>query len=1267
MALRVDQACMGFEAAWREGGRPRIQDYLGDAAGAEREALLRELTRLEAELRGRAGEQPTTGDDRDHFPSAEREGRSPASTTPDPPRDAAVPPAAARGCELLEEIGKGGIGVVHRGRDRGLRRELAVKLLRDEHRDNPDLRRRFVEEAQIGGQLQHPGVAPVYELGEFPDGRPYFTMKLIRGRTLADLLKQRKGPGEDRPRFTAILEQVCQTLAYAHAHGVIHRDLKPANVMVGEFGEVQVMDWGMAKVLASRRRQPPEDAGADAPAGEKRMVVETLRDDATRDGAVMGTYAYMPPEQARGETARLDERCDVFGLGAILCGILTGSPAYTGAPSEVARKAEAGDLADAYARLDGCGADPELVRLARSCLAAEPEVRPQDAGAVATAVTAYRAGVQERLRVTELERAAAQAREAEAKAKAKAERRARRVTVGLAASALLTAALLGGGGGWLWRRQAETTVAVEVDLGTATAAAERGDDQAAREALERADGRLAGGGFDDLRRRVEALRGELNFAALLENIRSEEAEIREGGIGSNWKAADSAYAAAFRSRELVPERLEAVEAGDLIGASPVRERIIAALDNWAILKRAAGQKKELAWMLEAARRADPDERRALLRDEAMLGNAGRLKELATRPEVADWPPASAVALATALQGVGEPEAAGVMLQEVQLRHPGDFWVNVKLADCLSHSRPSRPGEAVSFARAATAARPRSVMAHVNLGVALADLGQQAAAEREYHEALRIKPDDAYAHNNLGAMLAGQGKAAEAEKEYREALRLLPDLPEAHYNLGCVLSDMKRPAEAEQEYHKAIDLRPDYCEAHYNLGNALIALMRPAEAETEFRKAIDLKPDFPEAHYNLGNALRGLQSLAEAVEEYRKATALRPDHASAYNNLGGVLRDLGKPAEAVPEFRKAIDLKPDLAQAHFNLGAALLDLKRPAEAAEEFRKALALQPDDVFAHANLGWALYDLKRPAEAAEEFRKAIELRPDAAEPHFDLGVALDAWKGPAAAVEEYRKAIALEPDLAKAHYNLGIALRSLRSSADAAKEFRKAIALQPDNAEAHCNLAWALCDLGRFAEALPEFRRGNELGVMRPDWTYPSAEWVRMADRLAELNSVLPAVLRGAAEPAGPSEGAAMARMCQDFKRRYVAAARLYADAFAAEPRLAVGRRYNAACAAALAAAGQGDDADTVADEERDHLRRQAFAWLRDDLTEWARLLDGGDARPREAARRMFAHWKEDMDLASVRDPDALDRLPEADRDAWRKLWANVDAVLQKTAPPM
>ncbi len=237
--------------------------------------------------------------------------------------------------------------------------------------------RRFVEEAQIGGQLQHPGIVPVHEVGAMADRRPFFTMKLVKGRTLSALLAERSDPAFDLPRFVAIFEAVSQTVAYAHARRVIHRDLKPANVMVGSFGEVQVMDWGLAKVL-------PEGGIADEErtrrvGAETESLIETVRSgpggsgSASQAGSVLGTPAYMAPEQARGEVERLDERCDVFGLGAILCEILTGKPPFVGQTrDEIRGKAARGDLADALHRLDTSAADPELIAMARDCLAAEP-------------------------------------------------------------------------------------------------------------------------------------------------------------------------------------------------------------------------------------------------------------------------------------------------------------------------------------------------------------------------------------------------------------------------------------------------------------------------------------------------------------------------------------------------------------------------------------------------------------------------------------------------------------------------------------------------------------------------------------------------------------------------------------------------------------------------------------------------------------------------------------------------------------------------------
>src|SRR4029077_14802640 len=153
------------------------------------------------------------------------------------------------GYELLDEIGHGGMGVVYRAREVALDRDVAVKLLSERYPAGSPAAQRFLSEARITGQLQHPGIPAVHQVGTLADGRPFLAMKLIKGNTLEAILKQRPAPSAHRGQLLATLQAVCQAVGYAHAHRVIHRDLKPANVMVGAFGEVQVMDWGLAKVL----------------------------------------------------------------------------------------------------------------------------------------------------------------------------------------------------------------------------------------------------------------------------------------------------------------------------------------------------------------------------------------------------------------------------------------------------------------------------------------------------------------------------------------------------------------------------------------------------------------------------------------------------------------------------------------------------------------------------------------------------------------------------------------------------------------------------------------------------------------------------------------------------------------------------------------------------------------------------------------------------------------------------------------------------------
>jgi tetratricopeptide (TPR) repeat protein len=407
---------------------------------------------------------------------------------------------------------------------------------------------------------------------------------------------------------------------------------------------------------------------------------------------------------------------------------------------------------------------------------------------------------------------------------------------------------------------------------------------------------------------------------------------------------------------------------------------------------------------------------------------------------------------------------------------------------------------------------------------------------------------------------------------------------------------------------------------------------------------------------------------EAIQEYRTAIALDPKFAQAHNNLGLAMYDKGEREEAIQEYRTAIRLDPKDAKAHVNLGNALYVKGDLEEAIQEFRTAIRLDPKDAKAHSNLGSALAAKGEREEAIQEFRTTIALDPKFAQAHNNLGLAMYDKGEREEAIQEYRTAIRLDPKNAQAHYNLGNALAAKGDLDGAIACYRKALDLNPKYAEAHCNLGHILRRQGHFDKAMACLRRGHELGSKRPGWPYPSAQWLRHAERLAVLDRKLPAVLQGEASPANASEAVTLASMCQQYKKQSVAAVRLYAEAFAAEPKLAndlqAAHRYNAACSAALAASGKGEGAGKLDDTERVRLRQQARGWLRADLDLWAKQVENGKPPVRAAARQTLQRWQKDPDLASLRDAAALAKLPEAERADFEKLWADVAALLKKCA---
>jgi eukaryotic-like serine/threonine-protein kinase len=297
----------------------------------------------------------------------------------------------------------GGIGRVWLARDGDLGRDVAFKELRPERADNAGLWKRFLQEARITGQLEHPGIVPVYELGTRPDNQPFYTMRFVKGRTLSEAARayhQKRAAGQadslDLPALLSAFVTVCNTIAYAHARGVIHRDLKGQNVLLGDFGEVVVLDWGLAKLLPSSPVPHSPDAGeSDGGKGkEETPVVPVLLDAGGEDsgqtahGQALGTPAYMAPEQAAGRLELIDRRTDVYGLGAILYEILTGQPPFSGPNTqEVLRKVQEEEPVPPSRLV--AEVPPALEAICLRALAKQPSDRPAAAADLAHEVQGW--------------------------------------------------------------------------------------------------------------------------------------------------------------------------------------------------------------------------------------------------------------------------------------------------------------------------------------------------------------------------------------------------------------------------------------------------------------------------------------------------------------------------------------------------------------------------------------------------------------------------------------------------------------------------------------------------------------------------------------------------------------------------------------------------------------------------------------------------------------------------------------------------------------
>ncbi len=615
-----------------------------------------------------------------------------------------------------------------------------------------------------------------------------------------------------------------------------------------------------------------------------------------------------------------------------------------------------GDLADALARLDASGADVELIALAKHCLAREPADRPRSAAIVSNRVTAYLAGVQERLRRSELERV---------------EERARRRLTTVAAAAVILLALLGGGGyAWNQRQHTERIAKTRQGVDEALADASRllgearsappgdaGRWSAAAAAAKRAEGLLAQGeaepalkgrvdtfvaGVDrdraDAAERARQIEIDRALLADLESVRGSRVDHRE------LKRSDAEYADVFRRAGLDVDTTRPEDAGRWLASRTEPVEMAGYLDDWAFVRQRAGR-PEAEWQrpVAVARAGDPDAWRDELR--ARFGRKdvetiAEFRRLADDPNVVEQPAAGLLLLARQLKfGCGDGARAAQVLRRAARRYPGDFRIHFELARAPgaaieggASSKDIFPEseEALRHLTAASAIRPASVSTHVALGIALIAAIRLDEAESECREAIRLKPDDPVAHWMLGDTLRWQGKHEESGRELREAIRLRPDDGRFHGILAIQLRDTLKFDEALPEFREALRLKPDLFPLYLDYANALRRKTDYVGALAVIRKAQALSGRSLIDHHHPPEWFAKIESLAALDSRLPKILSGedRPRNSIERLDLAQMCMDKKLKAAALKFWTEALEKDPTLgenrqAQHRYNAACAAL--------------------------------------------------------------------------------------------------------------------------------------------------------------------------------------------------------------------------------------------------------------------------------------------------------------------------------------------------------
>jgi serine/threonine-protein kinase len=949
--LGHEELFRAFEAAWHGNAVPSLAAFLPAGNAGERLALLHELIKIDLEYRWRSGRRTLTEDYVASFPELSDSGRVPVELIRDEVRiraacgqapaweelarrfpdhgddlrsvwseghksgdgetnaagpvagdtsrgaDQSAPPGRMLGrYELRQELGRGGFATVYRAWDPQLRREVAIKTPREPWRE-PAWRGRFLREAQAAARLRHPAIVPIHEVIDDHTGDDHIgaciVYEYIPGPTLAEVLRDT----QPAPRQCAAwVVRLAEALDYAHQSGIVHRDVKPANVLMDRDGQPMLADFGLAKQIEG----------------------ETVL---TQEGDILGTPAYMSPEQARGDHALVDGRSDVYSLGVVLYQALCKQLPFQGSGVGILQKILHDDPPAPTTVQPSIPADLETICL--KAMAREPERRYASAAAFADDLQRY------------LEHRPIAARRTGAVGRLVRWCRRKPTQAALTATVVLLLAGAAGAGLWQQRQRAlhhadlragverayteASTLAKEAERLRHRPAEWRAFMNSALQAMQRAESQLAEHeeiSDEQLRTRVHRLRRELDgeekdrrMLERLDGILFRLASIDQAGIGYATRERLPEYDAAFREYGIPAIEMPPARAAEWIRGRPqiVRDRLTDALYAWTGMAAASPEQEHLAWMRAVLAEVCPEAWQQHVLKAVLDKDRAALEKLCGEADLDGPSPRLLDLLAGALWQAGAKDQAVRFLERVHLHHGNDFWINHNLASLSAGLEPPQLEQAVRYFTVAAALRPEDAGALCNLGVNLHRVGRMDAAALCFERAIAVNPTLALSYTNLANVLWAKGDLDGAVEQCHKAIAVAPKLPVAHFSLGIALAKKRDLPGASSAYRRAIELQPDYADVHCNLGVALQLQGDLDGAIAAYRSALRHNPKFAMAHNNLGEALVEAGDPAAALVHYRRALAIQGDYAQAWCGLGLALKQQGEFIEALRAIEKGDDI------------------------------------------------------------------------------------------------------------------------------------------------------------------------------------------------------------------------------------------------------------------------------------------------------------------------------------------------------------------------